>query len=42
LVERLFVGHNKDLFVGECAIDLQVHKGPCEVKAQKVFYPCRR
>lgn len=29
-----------DLFVGECALDLELNKDPCELDAQKIFYPC--
>lgn len=32
--------HNEDLYVGECAIDLEFVKSPCDINEQKVFYPC--
>lgn len=40
LFQTFFVPLNKDLYVGECAIDLELYRKPCDVESQKVFYPC--
>lgn len=32
---------NGDLYVGECAVDLEIYSSRCEMDSQKVFYPCR-
>jgi len=41
LIARLYVGHNRDLYVGECAVDLDLYNEPCGMDSQKIFYPCR-
>ncbi len=38
----LEIAHNQMLYVGECALDLEVHKSLCEVPRQKIFFPCRK
>lgn len=40
LLYKFRLHRNADLFVGECAIDLEFVKTPCDIQAQKVFYPC--
>ncbi len=37
---EFIVSTDLDLFVGECAVDLELHKNVCELKEQRIFYPC--
>jgi hypothetical protein len=41
LIETFYLPFNRDLYIGECAVDLEFFRSPCDVPSQKVFYPCR-
>lgn len=40
LFEKFHLSQNQDLYIGECAVDLEFFKSPCEINSQKIFYPC--
>lgn len=37
---RFVLSKNNDLYVGECAVDLELYKSACDIPGQNVFYPC--
>jgi hypothetical protein len=40
LFATFYLSHNEILYVGECAVDFQLYKTACDIKTQKIFYPC--
>lgn len=40
LFDTYLLPANKDVYLGECAVDLEFYKTPCNIPEQKGFYPC--
>jgi hypothetical protein len=42
LFSKFYLSNNEDLYIGECAVDLELYKNACDIEAQKIFYPCKK